>query len=72
MQKFTDKRTITKMVNLDGWIIYRDSEYGMYARNEEKGLDIPLFIWNLTLNNKKLNCKIEIIRSDLKKVEEDN
>lgn len=72
MQKFTDKRTITKMVNLDGWIIYRDSEYGMYARNEEKGLDILLFMWNLTLNDKMLNRKIEIIRSKLKKAEEVN
>ena len=40
MQRFTVKKTLTKMVGIPGWIIYRDSENEMYALNEEKGIDV--------------------------------
>ena len=65
MQRFTVKNTLTKMVNKDGWIIYRDSEYGMYARNDNLGIDFPLNVWNLTLNNPDLERQIEWIRKDI-------
>lgn len=71
-QRFTDKKTLTKLVNMEGWKIYRDSKYGMYALNEEKGLDIYLMYWNVTLNDPKLAKAIDNIRSDIQQAEEDN
>ena len=69
MQRFTVKKTLTKMVGIPGWIIYRDSENGMYALNEEKGIDVNLMSWNITLNNKNLDKCIDYIRQDIMKAE---
>lgn len=78
MQRFTVKSTLTKMVNKDGWTIYRDSENGMYAKNDVLGIEFPLNCWNLTLNNPDLERQIEWIRKDIEaeelnaKIEEDD
>lgn len=78
MQRFTVKNTLTKMVNKEGWTIYRDSENGMYAKNDNLGIDLPLNVWNLTLNNPDLERQIEWIRQEIEaeelnaKLEEDD
>ena len=69
MQRFTVKKTLTKMVGIPGWVIYRDSENGMYALNEEKGIDVNLMTWNITLNDKNLDRCIDYIRKDIMKAE---
>ena len=69
MQRFTVKKTLTKMVGIPGWIIYRDSENGMYALNEEKGIDVNLMTWNITLNSENLDRCIKYIRQDIMKAE---
>lgn len=69
MQKFTLKKTLTRLVGIPGWEIYRDSENGMYALNREKGIDLSLMVWNITLNDKNLNNIIESIRYDIMKAE---
>lgn len=69
-QRFTDKKTLTKMVGMDGWIIYRDSLHGIYARNEEMGLDFPIDCrWNITLNSPHLQADIEYIRECIRREE---
>lgn len=72
MTRFTTKKTLTKKLNMKGWEIYRDSEQGLYALNEELGIDHCLYIWNLTLNDPKLENILEIIRSELQKLENEN
>lgn len=71
MTRFTTKKTLTKKLNMKGWEIYRDSEQGLYALNEELGIDYCLYIWKLTLNNPKLENILETIRSELHKLEEE-
>ena len=69
MQRFTVKKTLTKMVGIPDWVIYRDSKNGMYALNEKKGINISLMTWNITLNNKNLDRCIDYIRQDIMKAE---
>ena len=64
-QRFTVKKKLTEMVNMAGWVIYRDSVYGMYAVNNEMGIEIPLMRWNITLNDPKLKNIVESIRTEL-------
>ena len=68
-QKFTVKKGLTKRLGLDGWVIYRDSLYGLYAENEELGIDHCLNIWNLTLDDNRLDFLMTIIRLELETVE---
>ena len=65
-QKFTVKKGLTKRLGLDGWVIYRDS---LYAENEELGIDRRLNIWNLTLDDSRLDFLMTIIRLELETVE---
>ena len=69
MQRFTVKKTLTKMVGIPVSIAYRDAENRMYALNEEKGIDVNLMSWNITLNSKNLNRCIDYIRQDIIKAE---
>lgn len=68
-QRFTDKKVLTRLVGIPGWIIYRDSMNGMYARNEELMIDLHLGYWNITLNYPKLDCAIANIRRDIEEAE---
>lgn len=70
-QKFTVKKGLTKRLGMDGWVIYRDSLYGLYAENRELGIDHCLNIWNLTLDDKRLDAAMHVIRLELE-VEEKN
>jgi len=70
--RFTEKKTLTKLVNRDGWKIERESNVGLYAKNEEKGWEIYLCLWNLTLNNPKLDFVIRTIQADIDRFEADN
>lgn len=72
MIRFTSKKALTKKLNMKGWEIYRDSEQGLYALNEELGIDHCLYIWNITLNNPKLESILKTIRSELHKLEKEN
>ena len=38
-QKFTVKKGLTKRLGLDGWVIYRDSLYGLYEREFRASVD---------------------------------
>lgn len=68
---FSDRKTLTKLVNKKGWKIYRDSEVGLYALNEEKGIDLNLYVWNVTLNDPALSKHIAMIRSDIEAAEKE-
>lgn len=72
MIRFTTKKTLTKKLNMKGWELYRDSKQGLYALNEELGIDYHLYIWNLTLDNPKLENILENIRIELHKLEKEN
>lgn len=72
MTRFISKKALTKKLNMSGWEIYRDSEQGLYALNKELGIDHCLYLWNLTLNNPKLENILEDIRSELHKLEKEN
>ena len=63
--KCTLRKGLTKKVNMPGWIIYRDSEYGMYAYNQQLGLDVDLGYWNITLEDPDLEKTLFYIRNDL-------
>lgn len=71
VQRFTEKKGLTKKLNMKGWSIYRDSENGLYAENEELGINHGLLIWNLTLNDPKLEKTLGIIRSELQDLEKE-
>lgn len=66
-QRFTDKKVLTRLVGIPGWIIYRDSMNGMYARNEELSIDLNLMYWNITLNHPKLDRVIDDVRYQIRK-----
>ena len=68
--KCTPRKTLTKKLNMPGWEIYRDSAYGMYALNDDLGLDVNLMTWNITLEDPNLENILESIRADLIKAEE--
>ena len=69
--KCIPRKTLTKKLNMPGWEIYRDSAYGMYALNDELGLDVNLMTWNITLNDPNLENILEGVRVDLTKAEEE-
>lgn len=71
-QRFTVKKQLTNMVNMNGWVIYRDSENGLYAFNKETEQDVNLLRWNLTMSDPKIAFAIEDIRELIKKAEENN
>ena len=68
--KCTPRKTLTKKLNMPGWEIYRDNVYGMYALNDDLGLDVNLMTWNITLDDPNLENILESIRADLIKAEE--
>ena len=68
--KCTPRKTLTKKLNMPGWEIYRDNAYGMYALNDDLGLDVNLMTWNITLDDPNLENILESIRADLTKAEE--
>lgn len=70
-QKFTVKKGLTERLGLDGWLIYRDSLYGLYAEHKELGIDHCLNMWNLTLDDKNLNVVMNTIRLELEEVEKE-
>lgn len=63
--KCTLRKLLTKKMNMPGWVIYRDSEYGMYAYNQQLGLDVDLGYWNITLGDSDLDKTLSSIRKDL-------
>ena len=68
--KCTPRKILTKKLNMPGWEIYRDNAYGMYALNDDLGLDVNLMTWNITLDDSNLENILESIRADLTKAEE--
>ena len=69
--KCTPRKILTKKLNMPSWEIYRDSAYGMYALNDELGLDVNLMTWNITLDDPNLENILEGVRADLAKAEEE-
>ena len=69
MQRFTDKIWLTKLVDRKGWAIYRDSQHGLYADNDELGLDVNLMYWNATKNSAKLDWIVDDIRDTIDEAE---
>jgi len=66
--RFPVNMGLTKKVNKQGWVIYRDPEVGLYAYNEEKGEEVNLLLWNetaKTATEKVLNS----IRADIEEKE---
>ena len=66
--RFPVNAGLTKKVNKQGWVIYRDPEVGLYAYNEEKDEEVNLMLWNetaKTATEKVLNG----IRSDIEEAE---
>ena len=43
--RFTVNEKLTKALDMDGWVIYRDPKAGLYALNEEMGIDNWLGYW---------------------------
>lgn len=72
MPRFSDRKGLTKKLNLKGWKIYRDSDIGLYALNEELGIDHCLLTWNITLDDPELDRKISWIRKECLDLEKDN
>lgn len=59
---------LTKKVNKQGWVIYRDPENGLYAYNEEKDEEVNLMLWNASAKDadeRTLDC----IRADIEEKE---
>lgn len=62
--RFPVNAGLTKKVGMNGWVIYRDPEIGLYAFNEEKGIEVNLLLWNASakdVSEMTLNC----IRDDI-------
>ena len=67
--KCTPRKTLTKKLNMPGWELYRDSAYGMDARNDELGLDVNLMGGNVTLDDPNLENILEGVRAHLIKAD---
>lgn len=66
--RFPVNKALTKKVNMEGWVIYRDPENGLYAHNEEKDEEVNLLLWNESakdVSEMALNC----IRADIEEKE---
>ena len=69
--KCTPRKVLTNKLNMPGWEIYRDNAYGMYALNDELGLDVKPMTWNINLDDTNLENILEGVRADLAKDEVD-
>ena len=63
--RFTVRKKLTELVGFDDWCIYRDPENGMYALNPWINEEVNLNVWNVTLNNPKLDKEIMFMRTDI-------
>ena len=72
MPRFSDRKGLTKKLGLKGWKIYRDSDIGLYALNEELGIDQCILTWNITLDDRHLDRKSSWLRKECLELEKDH
>ena len=66
--RFPVNKALTAKVNMNGWVIYRDPEIGLYAFHEESGEEINLLLWNETAKTVTEKA-LEFIRSEIREKE---
>ena len=48
---FPVNKGLTKKLNFEDFVVYRDPEIGLYAYSEKRGLDVNFLQWNETVKN---------------------
>ena len=66
--RFPVNKALTKKVNKEGWVIYRDPENGLYAYNEKLDEEVNLMLWNESARDVK-PMTLECIRHDIEELE---
>lgn len=46
---------LTKKLNMPGWVVYKDPDYGLFSYNKEFNLDIYLFCKKISLKDPLLD-----------------
>ena len=46
--RFPINKGLTKILNFEDFVIFRDPEYGLYAYSEKRDLEVNLMCWNCT------------------------
>lgn len=48
--RFPINKGLTRKLNFEDFVVYRDPEIGLYAYSEKRGLDVNLMTYNETLS----------------------
>ena len=72
--RFPINKGLTKLLNFEDFVIFRDPEYGLYAYSEKRDLEVNLMCWNCTREEAQKHLRvIEGWRIDIKRAcEEDS
>ena len=46
--RFPINKGLTKLLNFEDFVIFRDPEYGLYTYSEKRDLEVNLMCWNCT------------------------
>ena len=46
--RFPINKGLSKILNFEDFVIFRDPEYGLYAYSEKRDLEVNLMCWNCT------------------------
>ena len=46
--RFPINKALSRILNFEDFVIFRDPEYGLYAYSEKRDLEVNLMCWNCT------------------------
>ena len=71
--RFPINKSLTKILNFEDFVIFRDPEIGLYAYSEKRDLEVNLMCWNCTRKALQDNPQVvEGWRSDIKRACEED
>ena len=71
--RFPINKGLTKLLNFEDFVIFRDPEYGLYAYSEKRDLEVNLMCWNYTREEAQKHLRVvEGWRIDIKRACEED
>ena len=71
--RFPINKGLTKILNFEDFVIFRDPEYGLYAYSEKRDLEVNLMCWNYTREEAQKHLRVvEGWRIDIKRACEED
>lgn len=71
--RFPINKSLTRILNFEDFVIFRDPEIGLYAYSEKRDLEVNLMCWNCTKETLQERPQVvEGWRSDIKRACEED